>query len=247
MARPVMNRRSLSPQLQRFVAEIPAERKPILTLMCQAARALPRGARVLDGGSGDAPYRELFSHCEYVTVDWPGSVYSAACEADIVASLEALPVPDQSFDAVLSTQVLEHVSDPAKVVSELFRVLTPGGHLWLTAPLVWPLHEEPFDFWRYTAHGLRHLLERAGFRVERLEPRGGYFGALATMMAGAPVWTGPVRRRDPVRRAVAFALRSLAPGVRRLDPLDGQRILTLGYTCVAFRPNGDGAARHGDG
>ncbi len=153
-----------------------------------------------------------------------------------MASLEQLPVPDASFDAVLNTQVLEHVADPARVAGELLRVLVPGGRLWLTAPLLWPLHEEPHDYWRFTSHGLRHVLEQTGFRVERLEPRGGYFSALATVLAGAPYWTGPAQRGEPLRRSLAFALHHSARLVRRLDGLDGQRSLTLGYACVAVRP-----------
>jgi SAM-dependent methyltransferase len=225
-----------SPALERFVAEMPTEREPILALMREAAASLPQGAKVLDAGAGTAPYRELFAHCEYLTSDWSASVHPGAREADIVASLTELPVPDGSFQAVLNTQVLEHVADPREVAAELFRVLVPGGRLWLTVPLTWPLHEEPYDFWRFTSHGLRHVLEETGFRVERLEPRGGYFNALATMLAGAPYWTGPAPRRELTRRVLALALHHSARVVRRLDALDGQRSLTLGYACVAVRP-----------
>jgi SAM-dependent methyltransferase len=226
-----------SPELQRFVAEMPTERGPILAFMQEAAAQLEPGSRVLDAGAGNAPYRELFGHCRYVTSDWSSSQHEGAEKVDIQASLDDLPVPDASFDAVLNTQVLEHVADPVRVAGELFRVLAPGGRVWLTAPLVWPLHEEPFDYWRFTSHGLRRVLEEAGFRVERLEPRGGYFSAVATLLAGAPWWTapGPPGAREPLRRGVAFALRLSAPLVRRLDPLDGQRALTLGYACVALK------------
>jgi SAM-dependent methyltransferase len=225
-----------SPDLERFVAEMPTERRPILALMREAATALPAGARVLDAGAGTAPYRELFAHCQYRTSDWTASMHAGARDADFVGSLEQLPVPDESFDAVLNTQVLEHVADPGQVASELLRVLVPGGRLWLTAPLTWPLHEEPYDFWRFTSHGLRHVLERSGFRIERLEPRGGYFSALATVLAGAPYWTGPAPRGEWLRRPVALALHLTSGLVRRLDRLDGQRSLTLGYACVAVRP-----------
>ena len=226
----------MSPALERFVAEMPTEREPIIALMREAAASLPEGAKVLDAGAGTAPYRELFAHCEYLTADWSASVHPGARDADIVASLDELPVSDHTFEAVLNTQVLEHVADPRKVASELFRVLVPGGRLWLTVPLTWPLHEEPYDFWRFTSHGLRHLLEGAGFRVERLEPRGGYFSTLATILAGAPYWTGPAPRGELPRRLLTLALHGAARVVRRLDTLDGQRSLTLGYACVAVRP-----------
>ena len=61
---------------------------------------------------------------------------------------------DGAFDAVLFTQVLEHVPEPARVLAELHRILRPGGTLYLTAPLVWELHELPHDYYRYTSEGL---------------------------------------------------------------------------------------------
>jgi SAM-dependent methyltransferase len=225
-----------SPELRRFVAEMPTERAPILALMREAAAALPAGSDVLDAGAGNAPYRELFAHCRYVTADWSSSPHEGAARVDIQASLDDLPVADGSFQAVLNTQVIEHVAEPTRVAAELFRVLRPGGRLWLTAPLVWPLHEEPYDYWRFTSHGLRRVLEAAGFEVERLDPRGGYFSVLATLLAGARYWTAPAPRREPLRRTLALALHHSGRLLRRLDTLDGQRTLTLGYACVAVRP-----------
>ncbi len=89
---------------------------------------------MLDVGAGDAPYRELFEHTEYVTVDWDRSVHKGARSASIIASADMLPVDDGSVDLVLLTQVLEHVPDPASVLAEMARVLKPGGTLYATVP-----------------------------------------------------------------------------------------------------------------
>ena len=142
----------------------------LIAFVTEVASGLPAGTRVLDAGAGEAPYRELFAHCDYVTADWENSPHALASASDIVGSLEALPVAARSFDAVVSTQVLEHVAEPLLVLRELHRVLRPAGKLYLTVPFVGELHEEPHDFFRYTPHGLRHLLTSAGFQVNATNP-----------------------------------------------------------------------------
>ena len=227
---------SLSPALQAFVAELPLERAGILRFVSRAARETPAGARVLDAGAGDAPYRELFSAHDYVTTDWAGSMHSGALTADVVASLDDLPLEGESFDAVVCTQVLEHLAEPQKAIGELHRVLRPGGRLWITAPLVWELHEAPYDFFRYTAPGLEHILRTAGFGEVAIEPRNGYFTTMALLASQAgPIIGSAGDGRDGRRRREAARLRRLAHRLAKLDDLDARRTLPLGYQGVAVR------------
>lgn len=227
----------ISLQLRSFVEELPEERRSVLDFVMGVASALPAGTRVLDAGAGDAPYRELFEHCEYVTADWENSPHPSGAKSDIVGSLEALPVDDGSFDAVLSTQVLEHVAEPLRVLRELHRVVRSGGRLYLTAPLIGELHEEPYDFFRYTPYGLRHLLCNAGFQVDSINPRNGYFATLGNL-ARTGTWAigdandGRAGERATTRRLLLW----LASFVAAFDDLDVRRILPLGYECVATHP-----------
>ena len=100
--------------LRKFVAEMPYERGPILEFVMEAAKAIPAGARVRTS----APATRRTASCsptrEYVTIDWAESVHEGARRSDIVASADAIPVRDGAFDAVLLTQVLEHVPEPAR-------------------------------------------------------------------------------------------------------------------------------------
>jgi len=222
--------------LRTFINEMPYERWPIFEFVRRSADRLPAGSDVLDAGAGNAPYRELFEHTSYVTMDWDGSANEGAATSDIIASAESIPVADRSFDAVLLTQVLEHVPSPTIVLRELLRVLRPGGFLFLTAPLVWEVHEAPFDFYRYTEHGLEHLLHHAGFTKVDVVPRNDCFTTLAQLMNNVSwiVETDP--SSDDRHAEAAQILRRLAGEVATLAPLDPGRVLPLGYAVTAHRP-----------
>jgi SAM-dependent methyltransferase len=226
----------MSARLRAFLAEAPLEREPIAEFLAEAAAAIPPAARVLDAGAGRAPYRELFDHCSYVTSDWAQSQHPEAADSDVLAPLDSLPLESESFDAIVSTQVLEHVADPMAVLAELHRLLAPGGRLWLTAPFVGELHEEPFDYYRYTIHGLRHLLVSAGFDEVSVEPIGGYFTAMAALSRNCGLAIGASTRGDARRRLVALVGRGLSRLLPRLDGLDRRRALPIGYRCRAARP-----------
>ena len=147
--------------------------------LARAGQAVQPGQLVLDAGAGRAPYRDLFSHAGYETADFLGVKSKKYTTPDYICDLAEIPVDDARFDHIILTQVLEHVPEPGKVLAELHRVLKPGGTLWLTAPLFYAEHERPYDFFRYTQFGLRHLLERAGFEVLEIDWMEGYLGTLS--------------------------------------------------------------------
>lgn len=118
--------------------------------------------RILDYGCGGSPYRSLFRNSEYIRAD-----FTPCKRLDfLLPSDSSIPLPDCSFDMVLSTQVLEHVPEPDHYLKESFRVLKPGGSLVLTTHGIFQDHGCPYDFWRWTADGLRLLLERVGFQIK---------------------------------------------------------------------------------
>jgi len=226
----------VSERLRQFVEEAPYERRTILEFVRGAARELPAQARVADIGAGDSPYRELFDHCDYLTVDWNQSVHSGALSADVVSSATHIALPDESVDAALLTQVLEHVPDPRAVLRDIHRILRSDGPLYVTVPLMWELHELPHDYYRYTPSSLRLLLEEAGFRDVKVEARNDCFTTIAQLMKNAGWAMGRAGdRRDLEREKVQKALDQLSEAVAALAPLDLQHIMPLGYSAVGRR------------
>jgi SAM-dependent methyltransferase len=120
--------------------------------------------RLLDYGCGGSPYRQMFKAGKYVRADYV-DCGNLDC---LIAADGQLSLADNSFDAVLSTQVLEHVFSPRQYLTEALRVLKPGGKLILTTHGIWEDHGCPYDFRRWTYDGLRRELEEAGFEVKRI-------------------------------------------------------------------------------
>jgi SAM-dependent methyltransferase len=228
-------RAGISEGLRNFIGEFPYERGPIFDFLRSSADRLPVGSDVADVGAGQAPYRELFQHTNYITIDWEHSVHEGAVGSDIIAPAESLPVDDESFDAVILTQVLEHVPEPGRVLQELYRVTRPGGQLFLTAPLVWELHEEPFDYYRFTEHGLRYLLQEAGFDTIEIIARNNALATLAQLMQNVSWMIDDHAGDRDIRVATAEMLRSVAAELAPLGQLDTRRIFPLGYAVVARR------------
>ncbi len=122
------------------------------------------GQRVLDLGCGSMPYRSMFeAHgAFYVGADIDG-------EPDLKIPVRGpIPVDDQSVDAVVSFQVLEHVRHVPEYLAEARRILRPEGRLFLSTHGVWPYHPHPTDFWRWTRDGLREQIGEAGFRIDHV-------------------------------------------------------------------------------
>lgn len=178
------------------------------------------GDRVLDFGCADAPYHRFFvPGAEIVAADLAGNP-----RADLELRDDGtVPIGDATFDAVLSTQVLEHVTDPALYLAECHRVLRPGGRLLLTTHGTMVFHPDPVDLWRWTSQGLRRVVEEAGFAVECFE---GLVGLAATglqLLQEAVMRGTHPRLRPPVGRLgqalMGVAERRTTAASRRTDAL----------------------------
>jgi SAM-dependent methyltransferase len=194
------------------------------------------GALVLDAGAGECRFKPPFTHAAYVGVDFaqgdPTWNYS---KLDVVARLEELPFPNDSFDRVLSIVVLEHTPQPGAVIGEFRRVLKPGGSVHMVVPHMWEEHQKPFDFFRFTSSGIRYLMESGGLRVKRVEPVGGFFWQLSRRLMGILgfVQTGWRWILFPVLAPVFGLVLPLC--CYYLDGIDHEKAYTLGFICEGWK------------
>ena len=188
--------------------------------------------RLLDIGCGTKPWRDVFApHIdEHVGIDHEQTLHGLG-SIDLISDAYDVPLPDGEADAILLTEVLEHLERPGDALAECRRLLRPGGHLIATTPFSWPLHEEPRDFFRYSPHGLRHLSEEAGLEVVELRALSGAWTTIALHFSFA--LQRHRRRAVPVVDAACVAAQRLAFEWERWDR---QEALSWNHLLVA-RPS----------
>ena len=206
-------------------------------------RAHASDAFTLDLGSSVGFYATLFPR--RVTLDirpMPG--------VQVVGDAHALCFGDQRFDVVLCTEVLEHLCEPQRAIDEMMRVLRPGGVLLLTTRFLFPIHDAPGDFFRYTRFGLQHLLKKweQVEIVEETDP----IGTLAVLTQRLGIQAETLGWR-PLRLGWHILARCIAPWkflitAQRGDSLGtpiAHPIMTSGYYVCAVRPRNapEGSAR----
>ena len=181
---------------------------------------------VLDFGCAEMPYRHLLSEC--IGADLPGNP-----QADIEIRPDGtLPMDGGSVDAVLSTEVLEHVDDPQTYLSEAFRVLRPGGRMLLSTPGIFVWHPDPVDYWRWTSQGLRLEVERAGFEIVHFE------GIVGLTASGLQLFHDGVayRLRPRLQQAFALLMNGVYSLIDRVEPQSMRDLNALVFAVVAEKP-----------
>jgi len=127
--------------------------------------------RILDVGAGSEPFRcYLRQDVAYVSMD----IDTSYCP-DVVGTALSLGFAPGTFDAVICTEVLEHVPEPLRALLEINKALKQGGRFYLTAPMTWGMHYEPFDYFRFTKYGLEYLLQESDFDIVETVKIGGLF------------------------------------------------------------------------
>lgn len=141
--------------------------------------------RLVDLGCGNVPFYQLYKPLvtENICVDWPNSAHTNSY-LDVECDLnQPLPFPNNSFDTILISEVLEHVANPELAWSEMARILKTGGKIVLSVPFFYKIHEAPHDYYRYTEFALTHLASKNKLQTLELKSFGGLPEIFADIMA----------------------------------------------------------------
>jgi len=190
--------------------------------------------RTLDIGAQNGPYSVHFPRRVALDIQ-PG------IGVQVIGDAQALGILDETFDVVLCTEVLEHIPDPQRAIDEIYRVLAPGGQLLLTTRVLFPIHDAPHDYFRFTKYGLRHLLRR--FEILELHEETDAVGTLAVLLQRLGMQAETLHR-TPLRaiwlvwaqmvRPFSFLITAEYGDSRRLRHEQG--IMTSGYHVACRKP-----------
>jgi SAM-dependent methyltransferase len=187
---------------------------------------------LLDIGCGAKPWRETFAaHVnQHIGADHDQTLHGLA-NVDLVCDAYSVPLPDESVDTALLTEVLEHLQRPLDALVECRRLLKPGGHVIATTPFSWPLHEAPRDFFRYSPYALQDLSARAGMEVVEVRPLSGFWTTIALHFSYALQRHRP--RAPGLVDFMSVASQRCAWAVERID---FQEALSWNHLLIARRP-----------
>ncbi len=175
---------------------------------------LPAGSRILDGGAGESQYQIYCDHLDYVSQDF--KQYKGygnhegiqtgtwnTSKIDIVSDIVSIPMPNASFDAVLCTEVFEHIPDPISAMKEFHRLLKPKGELILSAPFCSLSHLAPYHYYGgFNKYFYQYHLTEIGFTIVEVTSNGDYSEYLAQELQRLKTIYG----RSPLYMKICVAL-----------------------------------------
>ena len=197
-------------------------------------RAHASDGRTLDIGAQNGPYAAFFPNRVALDIRRGSGV-------QVLGDAQNLGIASEAFDVVLCTEVLEHLREPQQGIDEMFRVLRPGGTLLLTTRFLFPIHDAPHDYFRFTKYGLRHLLRR--FEMLELREETDSVGALAVLvqrlgMQAETLGVTPLRAGWLIAARIvgrfSFLISREYGDSRRQEPETG--IMTSGYHVACRKP-----------
>lgn len=172
---------------------------------------------VLDLGCGIMPYRDFLNSSaidNYIGVDlYEPTSYQNLVKPDLFWDGVTIPMDDSSCDYVLATEFLEHYYDTNHILLEIKRVLKKNGTLFFTVPSIWPLHESPNDYHRFTPFSLDRHFQNSGYSSWEIKALGGLHVAVSIILS---LWLEKIPSKRK-RTFLGFFLRGMIKFLLKRD------------------------------
>lgn len=164
----------------------------------ETLKKIPEGSKILDAGAGELKYKKFCDHLKYTSQDlgeYTGEGNNVGKQTgswdnsklDITSDITNIPLPGESFDAIMCIEVFEHISEPALAMKEFSRLLKPGGVVMITAPFCSITHFAPFYFANgYSKYWYEKILSEHGFVIDEIIFNGNYFESIAQEIRRLP-------------------------------------------------------------
>ncbi len=164
----------------------------------ETLKKVPKGSKILDAGAGEQQFKKFCTHLDYVSQDFaqyqPENLnYGLQMDnwdygkLNIISDIASIPVADQSFDAIMCTEVFEHIINPREAIKEFSRILKKDGYLIITAPFCSLTHFAPYHFYTgFNRFFYETELEKNGFSIIEATPNGNFFEYLAQELNRLP-------------------------------------------------------------
>ncbi len=186
----------------------------------------------------------LSDDCKYIGLDY----YKTATEwygtiPEVYGDAHSLSFRDESIDCVLLLDVMEHLADPEKCLNEVNRILDKNGCFIISVPFLYPIHDSPLDFRRWTIYGLKELADKHGFNIKEEKHNGNIFESASLIMniAISKTILNWIDKKNPAAvfiitlPFIVFTINIIGWFITSISPMDN--MMPMGYRIVLEKNN----------
>jgi ubiquinone/menaquinone biosynthesis C-methylase UbiE len=209
---------------------------------------IPKDSRILDAGAGEQQFKKFCSHLNYVSQDiakYDGTGDSKGLQTgdwnfrnlDIICDIASIPQPNNSFDAILCTEVFEHLLDPLSALKEFSRLIRPNGYLIITAPFCSLTHFSPYHYYSgFNRYFYETHLPENGFEIVDIQENGNFFEYLAQEIRRIP-YMANTYSSSKMGRWDNLGLKILLKALKRFSDTDkgSSELLSFGFHVMATK------------
>jgi ubiquinone/menaquinone biosynthesis C-methylase UbiE len=212
---------------------------------------IPNNSKILDAGAGECRFKKYCSHLKYTSQDfgeYNGTGDNKGLQTktwdnsklDVVSDITKIPVQDTSFDAILCSEVFEHIPNPIMAIQEFSRILKPKGTLIITAPFCSLTHFAPYHFYSgFNIYFYKKHLENAGFKIDEIKPNGNFFSYLAQEIRRLPniVKDNTSKQKINLFQKIILYLCILTLSSMEKKDINSNEVICFGYKILATKIN----------